>query len=746
MWDLKEAMWVDETRHRDFHAAFRGEFATPSSASVRIRLLSSCPTLVFVDGNWIGEGPVRWPRSAPEFQVFKVPVNSGKHVIAIHAHSEGVDTRMMVQQSPFVACDVQIGNDPAHTSWKTIGLPGYSAEVRRINPQLGWIDWCDTRRVPLDWQSISFDDSKWDAPTRIQLNAKPLQTDVVVQFREPMNLQPVRHGLFTEGFGYEADDPPVRFFLRDLEAQHGTPQGVWRRYDLGRVRLGRPLFTLDLPKGAVVETAHSESLAGGRVNPWITLSTGSSCNMDHFVARGRPQEFMPHTVKGGRFLEIHVSCDPKHIHILNERFVERTYHDHPTGTFHSSDRHLAEIWSVGVETYRACSEDTVIDNPTRERGEWIGDSLTVGLENAAVAYGDLRLFRRAISQAAACARSDGLVAGLCPGTVSYLSTYACHWVTANVRMWELTGDKSFLEAMYPAADRNLKAFSSKLGNDGLSGDLGWAFIDWGYMGNDGPSDMGLNMIYLGALRSMIKWSQGLGRSSAEHEENAKRLEGIVQRYLSSEYAKNGAWKSIGLQRAALALRLNLVEADKLSSCLAFITAHYKSCFPNDPTAPNLADPETAQPRLITPFFSHFALAALWEHGEGDFVLNQYRSCWGWALSQGLTTWPEVFDLRWSLCHQWSGCPTWQLSRYILGLWPRQDLGANTFEFISHRNSLHLATGEVPIPETDLTVSVTASRKNNRRIWEFESKTPVRIRFGTEFSEFQGRYEHSEPLT
>ncbi len=88
----------------------------------------------------------------------------------------------------------------------------------------------------------------------------------------------------------------------------------------------------------------------------------------------------------------------------------------------------------------------------------------------------------------------------------------------------------------------------------------------------------------------------------------------------------------------------------------------------------------AQPRLITPFFSHFALPVLWEYDEGEFVLDQYRSCWGWALDQGLTTWPEVFDLRWSHCHQWSGCPTWQLTRYVLGISPRRDLGAFIFDF------------------------------------------------------------------
>ncbi len=63
-----------------------------------------------------------------------------------------------------------------------------------------------------------------------------------------------------------------------------------------------------------------------------------------------------------------------------------------------------------------------------------------------------------------------------------------------------------------------------------------------------------------------------------------------------------------------------------------------------------------------------------ERGELEFVLSQYRQCWDWAMGDGRATWREVFDTRWSRCHQWSGCPTWQLSRYLLGRQPRYDPG------------------------------------------------------------------------
>ena len=100
------------------------------------------------------------------------------------------------------------------------------------------------------------------------------------------SLAPIDSGKLAENFGYQKDDVAARYFLRDLEAKSLPQDGVWRRYDLGRVRLGRPSFVLDLPEDTVVEFAYSESLQHGRVSPYITLSAGTSCNLDHFVASG----------------------------------------------------------------------------------------------------------------------------------------------------------------------------------------------------------------------------------------------------------------------------------------------------------------------------------------------------------------------------------------------------------------------------------------------------------------------------
>lgn len=718
---------VTDDSAADQYVAFRGTMDLDRDSEVEFRLLGASWFNASLDGEFFAEGPSRFAVAYPEYQTFTRTLKAGRHVLAVQVHYEGVPNRITEAQPPFLYAIALRDGLEVPLRWKCSPIGGYSPKLRRINPQLGWAEWCDTRLVP-DWQSPAYDDQPWPSPVAVErkLGAlKPLASANPQAIRKPV--KPMASGPLAELFGYEADNPQARFFLRDLEAKQHPPQGVWRRYDLGRVHLMRPGFTLDLPAGSVVEFAYAESLTRGRVAPWITLSAGDSCNLDHYVARGGPQEFGPLTPKGGRFLEIHVIAPPDQVKFLKEEIIERCCYDEPLGAFRSNDELLNRIWSVGVATHRACAEDALTDNPTRERGQWAGDVVTVGMEIAGVAFSDLRLCRRGLMQCAGSARKDGLIAGMCPGQEIFLSTYAAQWVTACVHYWELTGDRKLLEDLFPAAEANISAFEQQRTPEGVKDELGWGFVDWGYIRNPGASDMAVNLHYLAALQDMERWCVTLGmKDRAEYYQRiATELRGTLTRYYDTEFKAGGeVWPRIGYHRAALGLRLGFFKDASESACVDFLKAHILSCFPNDPQAPRLSDPAANNPRLITPYFGHFVMPLLIERGEMDFVLDQYRKCWGWALEDGRTTWLEVFDTRWSHCHQWAGCPTWQLSRYALGLQLRQDLGPNHLVLALHPGSLEQAEGNIPLPGLDQSIKVKWQKKSDGI--HFSARTPVPV--------------------
>lgn len=702
----KKLMWSSETpAPTDIHVGFRGTFTLEADARVDLQLSGASWYVVWVDGMYFTEGPDRYTAAYPEYQRRRIELNKGTHTIAVQVQYEGVATRILHEIQPFLYVHAEVSGKEVPIAWRCQQLTGYSSQVRRINPQLGWIEWLDSRQLQRDWQLPSFDDTAWTTPVFVE---RPLGGFTASR------IAPVQHfvlhptliasGELAEVFGYPGDNPGASFFLRELSADNYPAQGVWRRYDLGRVRLSRPYLVMDLPAGAVVEIAFSESLRSGRVAPWITLSAGDSYNMYRFVARGGVQRIFPLVPRGGRFVEVHVMAPKEQVKFVEETFMERGYYDQPDGAFASEDTLLNTIWSTGIETYKACSEDALIDNPTRERGQWLGDVGIVGLEIGAAGFSDIGIVRRGLVQSAQCANAEGLVAGLCPGGEAYMASYALQWVPACVTYWRLTGDRTLLADLYAAAEKNVAAFDPFLTEQGITNDCPyWNFIDWGYVTNEGNSDMALNLHYMIAMQTMTRWSAELGRKDREtyYRQKAEQFGTILKRYYAHyEYD----WNKIGYHRTVLGLKAGLIPEQYYADAIGFIKKHILNCFPNNPDAPRLSDPGANNPQLITPYFSHYTFPFLFENGEADFVLDQYRTCWGWALQGGRTTWVEVFDTRWTHCHQWAGAPTWQLSRYVLGLNPRFDRKINSFDLILQAGSLSHAEGKIPLP-SGATVSV-----------------------------------------
>lgn len=686
--------WVDGgNADREEYAAFRWEFALRETQKVKLRIFGASRFRAYLDGEYFTEGPYRFDAAHPQYEERELSLSAGVHVLSAEVHNENVHTRILQKMQPFFAAEM-IGKDgEIDAKKKAFLLPGAESR-RRINPELAWMENRDLSQIP-NFHARGFDCADWRAPVEVFPEiGVPQRVNLAQVRRDRIDAEILAQGVLAENFGYIDDDVPARFFLRNLNDERNPADGVWLRYDLGKVRLFCFEAKIRAPKGTLVEVAYSETLEGGRVTPWITLSAGDSCNLDRYRLKEGENRFGNLTPRGGRYAEIHIVGDPARVSVEEVVFYDRTYFGAPVGSFSCGDEQLNRIWKIGVETFRSCAEDAVIDNPTRERGEWTGDVIGVGIDICSAAYSDVRLIRRGLEQSAWCASDEGIIAGLCPGGIGYLSTYALQWVNACVQYYRMTGERELLESLFPYAERNIGYFRNHWTKDGLDRNVHWTFVDWGYVTNSGASDMALNLHYHSALRAYLRWAELLGKAEKAKEISAllETVHGTIAGYLDSV---RGDWERIGMHRAVLALGEGFFEGEEAKTCIEFVKRHYLNCFPNDLSAPRLGSPDKENPRLITPYFSHYAFGILWEHGEGDFVIGQYRACWGWLESKD-NTWLEVFDDRWSHCHQWSGCPTWQLSQYVLGIRPRYDIEPGCFEYCRKDCSLPFAKGEFPI--------------------------------------------------
>lgn len=751
------AKWLrhpELSRLENVYVLYQCTFEIEEAAWCDLRMFAGGFYRCYLDGEEIGEGPARYVQNSPEYDRYDRLLPAGRHVIAVVVHHYGTDNRMVpTSTSPDLYCEIRIGDRQFEAYWKSRELHAYRHLRRRVNAQLGWAEYVDTAIMP-DLAQVS-DGSEWSRPFEIpspfgDITLKPKTIRACA--RLPVVGLIIAEGAFANRFGYEDDDPPVRFLSRDL-APRVPAEGIWQRFDLGTIGLYRPRIVIDAPAGAIIEAGYAESLTDGRVYPVIPLSLSTSCHVDRWIVQEGEHTLQTFSPRGFRYLEVHVSHpQTERIRIIEAGATQRTMFDRTIGDFHCSDPLLNQVWALGRDTLRACSEDALVDTPTRERGQWTGDAAVVGLEATSVVYGDLSLIRRSLRQAAACRRADGPIAGMCPGQDVYVTSYALYWIQACVREARLTGDVTLLHELMETAEGVVDYFWSYMTNKGVADVSIWNFIDWGHLVPETDIDVSLNLILLGGLRGLAEWErlQGHDARAEERDKQSAQLQHIIaQSYVTSDgLLMNAVSREDDVKAAtdtstlaqsapvsagqagyhATVLGLLNGQCPQPEAAVAFIKQHMLACFPNRSNAPRLSHPSANNSQLITPYFAHFALQALWEAGEAEFVLEQYRICWGWMIEEGLTTLAEVFDLRWSHCHAWSAAPTWQLSRYALGLIPDPERGTGCYRLLFQPASLQHASGTVPLLFAEGLLQIHWQRQSSGSyIYEITADQPISIR-------------------
>lgn len=744
--------WLTPHSDTDRHVFFRARFELDRHAAVNFQIFGANWFKVWLDGEYLAEGPLRFCETHPEYEVFERTLGPGTHVLAWHVHQMNINTRLTgTDVIPCVYAEVSDTEGRAIAlDWKAIEPEAWRATGRRLGCVLGWVEWCDRRKVPANWKSADFSDAGWDVPddvqvpcvsfqeTRLKKLHRPVHEGTLIGSGELVNMSIIDH------------DPTSGFFIRELENHSLPTQGRWWRFDLGRVRLGYPVLKVRTQSGTVIQVAYAESLTFGRVHPYLKTGGGhDSCMLDHWVSTGGVEELVPLHPKGARFIEIHmIGTGPDAVDLEKFSFEERVYFSEESeGAFSCGDPRLDRAWAVGRDTFVACSEDSVTDNPHRERGQWLGEVEAPCIEMISACYSDWRILRRSIEQAALCSSPEGILPAVYPGTRDcIIPSFAIQWVKAMLDYVRHTGDRSLLEPLHTSAEKNLGVFWPDVGAGGLRvNPKYWNFIDWGYRGantvflsgarDEAAADPALSLFYLEALESMSLWSEWIGKPDRTTlwKERAGQMRGYL-RCAVEAIENRQAWADYGYHATALALRCGLVT--KTGDAVDFLKRFLLGCFPNNPAAPRLADVTVEAEQVMTPYFAHFSFPVLAEHGAADFVLDQIRTCWGWMMDQGWTTWPEMFDPRWSHCHYWSSTPTWLLTRCALGLTPAFDRGSGCYDWTFRPGTLKHAKGRIPLPSPDGSnpgqIEVSwETRADKSHLYTIQSPIPLRIQHGKE---------------
>ncbi len=341
----------------------------------------------------------------------------------------------------------------------------------------------------------------------------------------------------------------------------------------------------------------------------------------------------------------------------------------PLGSFRSEDERLSRIWQVGADTVSACMGDNWEDCPTREHAQYPGDAY-VEFPIALYAFGDFELSAKGLRQFGRSLSKEGFVNGRWPSShiLPWLLNYELFWISwlADHARW--SGDLALVEKLFPAVLTVLAYHRGFYDNDGLlrvPGKLTWEqFTDHLDVDSRGEVTGHQCNFYKGLLDAAFL------AELAGHPEEARLLRD------EALAVQEAAWRLLYVPEKGLYTDCRLEgEPSEVFTRQSNCWAIWSGLAPEEAWQGLWEAMQKASlPTIKNPWSQFFVLEAMAKLGLYSEALPLIEEYYGGMLDRGAITWWELFDPAWpedtqpgSLCHGWSGAPTYFLSRHIAGV-------------------------------------------------------------------------------
>ncbi|MFK4264420.1 family 78 glycoside hydrolase catalytic domain [Streptomyces milbemycinicus] len=663
-----QASWIRRTTDdKDDYTLARKEFTVGASPVVRARLYvaASQQYRAYVNGRLVDRGAAYAYPDEGYYQASDVTrdLKAGRPAaIGVLAHWYGPGQGRPAGEPGLLARLVVEHADGSRQvvvsdgSWRVARGPWLSLPYRNDDGR-DYIEGVDGRTVQRQrgWDRPGFDASSWQSPQVVGVHPagvfshlRSQQTRLAYRTVRPVTVTRLDSGAVVADFGTIIPAVPQVRFARGVSGRTiDMRAGYVRNAD-----------------GTVSDSAHD--------NQKTDLSY-------QYIQHDGAQTFQAYTYEGFRYLQIDDPGEPLSASSI-AAVVQHTDADPArAATFRSSDPTLDAVAELMRRSALYDSQEQFLDTPTREKGQFLGDSVDVSRALMA-GSGDRALTARAIREfAESQARywPDGRMNAVYPNgdgkrdIPDYTEMFP-GWV------WEYylnSGDRATLAATYPAsaavADYIRRYIDPATGLvtklAGGSGAYQYGIIDWpnryGY-DTDTTARTTVNILAVDALRRTADQAAALGRPKAEaaalRADAAKLAEAVNDRLRRPDGIYTDGLKADGTQ----------------STHASQIANAYAVAFGIAPEASvdTIADHLVSLKLQMGPMTANWLLTALHRAGRDDQVLARFtdRTSLGWAniLARGGTfTWEswEAPDDGQSLSHGWGATALVDLQQDLLGL-------------------------------------------------------------------------------
>lgn len=375
---------------------------------------------------------------------------------------------------------------------------------------------------------------------------------------------------------------------------------------------------------------------------------------------------------------------PEGVEVLDVKYRETGYNTEFSGSFHSNDEFMNELWKRSARTLYVTMRDTYMDCPDRERSQWWGDEVNeLGEAFYALSPSSWQLANKGIHELMNFQRKDGVIYSPVPAgnwfTELPLQMLASVGWYGFYTQYYFSADSSFVAPIYDRLHTYLHKVW-KLDASGLpierSGD--WTWGDWGE-----NVDLGVltTCWYYLALKAEREFALQLGKQ-ADAEQNLQIMT-TIEKCFDTKYWTGTCFRSPGYKgetddrSQAMAVVSGLATVDKYPALTKVFKKEYHA----------------------SPYMEKYVLEALFRMKQSTFAIERMKQRYGKMMSYPYTTLFEGWDVGpggfggGTINHAWSGGPLTVLSQKLCGIEPTSP-GFETFKVVPDLGSLKEASATV----------------------------------------------------
>ena len=645
------AKWIWAESHLDTPNCYvytRKEFEAIAAPSAEAYISCTGEYKLYVNGRYVGRG-ANYGQTYDTHDLSHV-IRPGKNVIAAICYNPGHKDGDTAPAGFLLQLEItRNGEDEQLIStddtWKTKPADEWDFNSTPIHAPERYQEIYDSRKKPVGWNVVGFDDSAWPAPAVIDEAGTRLAPRQIPPLRE-CEIHPkhvIECGTITP-----IDDPSLDIAARMYgEQTHPDPGAIkypremltasgdaavvspgvdsYVVLDFGAEVVGYPGLKVRGGGQAIVDIGYSEVLdKSGRV--WATR--GGIPQADRLILHGGRQDWQAFGRRAFRYMQITFRNVESPISVESVSATAVGYPVEQVSTFESSDELLNEIWQTGVYTLSLCMQD---------RYE----------SSAGVAQQDASAARLQALFNYYCFFDSALAAQALEQTFdsAQLQSHGLAWVSMLHDYYLYTADLGVVTQLYPRLrdlvdDPNLSQFDERATH--------CAF-------------------HYQALRDASKLAAAVSNpeDSARWHEQAVELQRTFNErfwsdeecaYMDDNEAENSPDASV------LAVLFGMTDADRSRRIWDRISALQLEA-------------------LCSLDHLFYVLQAMAKLDKGQEALDLIRKVWGGMLQRGATTWWATFPVNddeisdEAICSGSSAAPTYFLPAEVLGVKPSTASGA-----------------------------------------------------------------------